>query len=64
MTTDHFRVYFYEEEEEIAKVAASLAEESYRYLAIKFNHEVDRLVPLIIYSSPNATFLVHPVIFL
>ncbi|MFQ6008556.1 MAG: peptidase MA family metallohydrolase [Candidatus Zixiibacteriota bacterium] len=53
MTTDHFRVYFYKSESEIAKIAARLAEDSYRALAAKFNHEVRDKIPLIIYSSPN-----------
>lgn len=53
MTTDHFRVYFYSEEAEIARIAARIAEDSYRALAIKFNHEVREKIPLIIYSSPS-----------
>jgi len=53
MTTDHFRVYFYTSESEVAKIAARLAEDSYRVLAVRFNHELKDKVPLIIYSSPN-----------
>lgn len=53
MVTDHFRVYFYKEESEIAGIAASVAEESYEVLSAKFNHEVSKLIPLIIYSSPS-----------
>ena len=53
MTTEHFNIYFYSEEKEIASVAAGLAEESYEVLAQKFNHEVPRKTPLIIYSSPS-----------
>ena len=53
MTTDHFNVYFYSEEQEIARVAARIAEDSYRVLAIRFNHEVPEKIPLIIYSSPG-----------
>ena len=53
MTTDHFRIYFYEDEKEIAKIASKIAEDSYRQLAIKFNHEIKDLTPLIIYSSPH-----------
>ncbi len=53
METDHFRIYFYEEETEIAKIAAELAEESYRYLSVKFNFEILKKTPLIIYSSPS-----------
>jgi len=53
MTTDHFRIYFYTSESEVAKIAARLAEDSYRVLAVRFNHELKDKVPLIIYSSPN-----------
>jgi len=53
MTTDHFNIYFYTDEAEIASVAAGLAENSYEILSARFNHEVKRKIPLIIYSSPN-----------
>ncbi|MCK4606772.1 MAG: PD40 domain-containing protein [candidate division Zixibacteria bacterium] len=53
MTTDHFRIYFYTEEAQLARIAARLAETSYRVLAERFNHEVGKKIPLIIYSSPN-----------
>ncbi len=53
MTTDHFRIYFYKNESEIAGIAAGLAEDSYRELAARFNHEVKNKIPLIIYSSPS-----------
>jgi len=53
LTTDHFNVYFYPEEEEIAKIGAKLAEDSYEYLVEKFNHIIDKKIPLIIYSSPT-----------
>ena len=52
MTTDHFNIYFYENEAEIAKIAAQIAEDAYPRLAAKFNHEVSHTIPLIIYSSP------------
>ncbi len=53
MTTDHFNIYFYDLEEEVGGIAAKSAEDSYRYLAAKFNHEVKDKIPLVIYSSPN-----------
>ncbi len=53
MTTAHFRIYFYADEKEIAEIAAKIAEDSYRQLAIKFNHEIKDLTPLVIYSSPQ-----------
>lgn len=53
LTTRHFEIYFYTGEKEIAEIAASCAEESYRFLENKFNHRVEKKIPLIIYSSPN-----------
>jgi Tol biopolymer transport system component len=53
LTTRHFEIYFYTEEKEIAQIAASCAEESYRFLENKFNHRIRRKIPLVIYSSPN-----------
>lgn len=53
MTTDNFNIYFYKEEAELAKTAAQLAESSYAFLAERFNHEIPKRVPLIIYSSPS-----------
>ncbi|MFN2398103.1 MAG: hypothetical protein ABR543_05595 [Gemmatimonadaceae bacterium] len=44
-------VYFYPSEEEIARVALGYAEESYRILERRFNHEVTERVPLIVYAS-------------
>ncbi len=53
MTTDHFRIYFYNDEAALAEIAAGLAEDSYRELAERFNHEIPDKTPLIIYSSPS-----------
>jgi len=53
METEHFRIYFYMEEEDLAGIAARIAEDGYKDLAAKFKHEVYRKTPLIIYSSPN-----------
>ena len=53
MQTEHFKIYFYVDEAEIASIAARSAEDSYRHLAIKFKHEVPEKIPLIIYSSPS-----------
>ena len=53
MTTDHFHIYFYKDESEVAKIATGLAEESYEVLSARFNHEVRDKIPLIVYSSPN-----------
>jgi len=53
MTTEHFRIYFYNDEAEIARIAAHTAETAYRPLAAKFNFEIAKKIPLIIYSSPG-----------
>ncbi len=53
METEHFRIYFYIEEEDLAKIAARIAEDGYQVLASRFRQEVYSPIPLIIYSSPN-----------
>ena len=53
MEIEHFRIYFYVEEEEIAQIAADIAEDYYPVLAARFKQEIYRKIPLIIYSSPN-----------
>lgn len=53
METSHFRVYFYQEESEVARIAARIAEDAYGPMAARFNHEIRRKIPLIIYSSPS-----------
>ena len=47
----HVDVYYYPAEEAIARVALSYAEESYEYLARRFNHRIERRIPLIVYAS-------------
>ncbi len=53
LTTQHFKVYFYPEEKEIAEIAGNLAEKSYKILEDKFNHHIFDKIPLIVYSSPH-----------
>jgi WD40 repeat protein len=48
---EHFDIYYYPEEERIARLARTEAEESYRFLRAKMDHEITRRVPLIVYSS-------------
>jgi WD40 repeat protein/surface antigen Omp85-like protein len=48
---EHVEVFYYPEEEPIARIALVLAEESYKDLAAKFDHEVTKVVPMIVYSS-------------
>ncbi len=51
LSGDHVDVYYYPEEELLAKVALSYAEESFDTLSALFRHLPFRRVPLIIYSS-------------
>ena len=53
MTTNHFNIYFYTEESAVAQVAARIAEDAYPKLAARFNQEIKRKIPLIVYSSPG-----------
>jgi dipeptidyl aminopeptidase/acylaminoacyl peptidase len=53
MKTEHFEIYFYLSERELAETAAAMAERSYRELAAKFHHLLSRPVPLILYSNHN-----------
>jgi hypothetical protein len=50
--TEHFQIYYYSEEKELAEQGAFFAEESYKYLQQKFKHSLLDTVPLIFYSSP------------
>ena len=47
----HLDVYFYPEEEDVARLALSYGEESYDTLERKFNHHPFRRIPLIIYAA-------------
>jgi hypothetical protein len=47
----HVDLYFYPEEEELARVALAYAEESYGVLERRFSHAVQRRIPLIVYAS-------------
>lgn len=40
METENFRIFFYPEEEELAKIAARISEDSYRELASRFKLEI------------------------
>jgi len=48
---EHVEIFYYPEEEPLARLAVQLAEESYQDLKTKFQHEVTRSIPLIVYSS-------------
>ncbi|MGE5180400.1 MAG: BamA/TamA family outer membrane protein [Bacteroidota bacterium] len=47
----HVEIYFYPEEEPLARLALVLAEQSYDDLKTKFQHEIDKPVPMIVFAS-------------
>ena len=47
----HVDLYFYPEEEELARVALAYAEESYQLLAVRFRRTIRSRIPLIVYAS-------------
>lgn len=48
---EHVDLYFYPEELELARVALAYAEASYTVLERRFQHAVERRIPLIVYAS-------------
>ncbi|MGH7447009.1 MAG: hypothetical protein ACRELT_05595, partial [Longimicrobiales bacterium] len=48
---EHVDVYYYPEEEDVARLALAYAEESYAFLEQKFQHHPFARIPLIVYSS-------------
>ncbi|MCA9758249.1 MAG: PD40 domain-containing protein [Candidatus Eisenbacteria bacterium] len=51
LESEHFDLYFYAEEEGLARIALEMAEDAFEDLQPKFGHQVKRRVPLIIYNS-------------
>jgi hypothetical protein len=51
LETEHFDIYYYPEMKALAERGGYLAEESYRALEERFNHNVAGRIPLIFYSS-------------
>ncbi len=51
LKTEHFDIYYYPEMKELANRGAAYAEESFKALEQKFNHNVSSRIPLIFYSS-------------
>ena len=51
LKTDHFDIYYYPEMQELAEIGAAYAEEAYKVLEMKFNHNVSQRIPLIFYSN-------------
>ncbi|MBC7185738.1 MAG: PD40 domain-containing protein, partial [Calditrichaeota bacterium] len=51
LQTEHFDIYFYPEMRKIAEIGAAYAEETYRVLEDRFDHNINRRIPLIFYAS-------------
>ena len=51
LSGEHVDVYYYPEEEALARMSLDYAEESYDYLERRFQHHPFRRIPLIVYSS-------------
>src|SRR5437868_8168238 len=51
MSGEHLDVYYYPEEETVARLALAYGEESYGVLEQRFRHHPFRRIPLIVYSS-------------
>ncbi|MDZ4804981.1 MAG: BamA/TamA family outer membrane protein [Candidatus Eisenbacteria bacterium] len=51
LKTEHFEVYYYEEEAETAKDAARMAERSYVRLAHVLRHQFRKPIPLVLYAT-------------
>lgn len=54
MTTDHFNIYFFVEETEVAQAAARIAEDAYPRLAALFNQEIRKKI--------RSSFILRPAI--
>ena len=51
LSTQHFDIYYYPQEERAARTAARLAERWYARLSTVLNHHFDRRQPLVLYGS-------------
>ncbi len=51
LESDHFNLYYYKGEEQLAQAAVYFAEEAFNELEQKFNYTLNRSVPLVIYSN-------------
>ena len=51
LETEHFDIYFYPEEAELASFAGQMAEEAFSHLEKRLGHTVRRQIPLILYAS-------------
>ena len=53
LSTPHFEIFFYPEEETLAARAAVIAEDAYVRLSELFEHEFSSQIPFVLYASPN-----------
>ena len=51
LKTEHFDIYYYPQMIELAEIGAAHAEKVYRLLETKFNHNINRRIPLIFYAT-------------
>lgn len=51
--TEHFDLYFYKEERQVALDAAEIAERSYAYLSDILDYKFKQKIPLLLYASHN-----------
>ena len=51
LETEHFDIYYYPEMKELAEIGAAYAEKTFADLENKFNHSIQRRVPLIFYAT-------------
>jgi len=52
LTTNHFDIYYYPQEKDVAEAAARMAEDAYDILQVRFNFTIEKKIPFIVYSSP------------
>ncbi len=53
LSTPHFEIFFYSDEQELAARTAVIAEDAYNRLSETFDHELSTQIPFILYASPN-----------
>ena len=53
LETEHFTIYFYHGEEQLARNTEKMAERAYQYLASVLQHQFAHKIPLIIYASSD-----------
>jgi hypothetical protein len=57
--TPHFDIYYYQGMEDIARIATTIAEESYSQLSRSYDYKLRNRIPIVIYRSHNAFTETH-----